>query len=96
MLNPKSLSEDLRELCKLIDDKSLIGSSVDSKHTSPNTIIFECLSYIHTTFLPTLLQHNISYFQKNLLQTALLELLDVISLRCKGLPMLRKTIINTH
>lgn len=62
MLSAKLLAKDLHELCKMIDELSLMGAQEGS---TPNTVIYECLSYIHTTFLPTLLKHNIAFFQKD-------------------------------
>ena len=58
MLSPRALVDDVRTLCKLIDELSLLPI----EDTSQNTVIYEALSYMHQIFLPTLLSHNIAYF----------------------------------
>ena len=49
MLSPSSLAKDLRLMCKLIDEDSLLeeGTAAYTVH--------DCLAYISRTFLPTVL-----------------------------------------
>jgi hypothetical protein len=76
----------LNELCKLIDRSSLGVGPAELKQ-SQNTVIYEALSYLHNTFLPTLLNPSLlNFFQKRVLQEAVLNLLDIISLRYEAEP----------
>ena len=52
MLNVRLIADDLRELCRLVDEQSVqTGAEVPD----PNVVIYESLAYIHNTLLPTLI-----------------------------------------
>jgi hypothetical protein len=49
-------------------------------------VIYESLAYIHNSLLPTLIQHHLTYFQTKTLQDAILDFLDILSLRFEREP----------
>lgn len=83
MLSPKLLAHDLHELCRMIDELSLMSNAEGG---SRNTVIYEALSYIHLAFLPNVLKQYLPFLQKESLQTAIIDLLDIISLRYEAEP----------
>ena len=77
MLSTRLLAEDIRTLCKLIDDLSLLPTA----DAGQNTVIYESCAYMLKVFLPTLLDHYLPFFQNQGLQKALLDFLDIVSIR---------------
>eukprot|EP00347_Sterkiella_histriomuscorum_P005383 403356822 len=76
LLSPEILSEDILELCRLIDEASLLDKD-------PNQSIFDSLDYIHSTFLPNILKDKINFLTHSELQISLLQFLDLIAIKYK-------------
>lgn len=78
MLGPSLLAQDINEMCRLIDQASSDEESAD------NFAMNECLAFISHTLMPVLKhddhQHLLS---EPHLQDALVNLIDIITLRCK-------------
>ena len=79
MLTCVLLSQDINALCELIDK----NSDEDLQDSYDNFTINECLAYIRQSFLPVLLKQNAKILEEDMLQEALLNFIDIISIRCK-------------
>ena len=80
MLTCLLLSQDINALCELIDKNSDEGM----QDSYDNFTINECLAYIRQSFLPVLLKQNAKILEEDMLQEALLNFIDIISIRCKS------------
>ena len=58
MLSPRMLAEDIRTMCKMIDEMAVLPR----EDAGQNTVIYETCAYMHQVFLPTVLNHNITFF----------------------------------
>ena len=64
-------------MCKMIDEMAVLPR----EDAGQNTVIYETCAYMHQVFLPTVLNHNITFFQNTTLQKALIDFLDIVSIR---------------
>lgn len=89
MVNPLLLADDITSLCQLIDKDS---EDLDTTGQD-NFAINECLAYILHSFMPIVTKEsNAKILHGKQLQSALLDFIDIINLKCKFRPFLTLTL----
>lgn len=82
MLSSELLAQDINQMCFLIDKD---GNDIDNL-SADNFAINECLAFILHSFLPVVhKQSNLKIMDGLDLQESLLNLIDIINLKCKSI-----------